>query len=60
MGPSGEDEENITRQWRVYEGQILVSDPAPRWRATSFLFVGILLGFLASGQRVGLCDRALR
>jgi hypothetical protein len=52
MGPSGEDEENITRQWRVYEGQILVSDPAPRWRATSFLFVGILLGFLASGQLV--------
>jgi hypothetical protein len=57
--PSGEDEENTTTQWRVSEGQILVSDPAPMWRATSFLFAGILPGFLVSGQRVGFCDRAL-
>src|SRR5215204_699531 len=27
--------------------------PCPMWRATCFLFAGILPGFLASGQQVG-------
>jgi hypothetical protein len=33
--------------------QILVSDPAPMWRAMSFLFASMFPGFLASGQQVG-------
>ena len=60
MEPGGEDEENVTIQWRVCEGQIVVSDPGPMWNATRFLIAGILFRFLASGQRVGLCDGALR
>ena len=52
-GAGGEGEENTARQWRVYEGQILVSHPAPIWRVTCFLCAGILPGFLASGQQGG-------
>ena len=55
MGPGGEDEENATREWRVSEGQILVSDPGPMWNATRFLIAGILTGFQDSGQQIEFC-----